>query len=85
MGEEKEKPIGTIFNFFDKVSVAAVELHEDLNVGDSIRVIGGDKDFTQSVDSIQIEGQNMDSAKSGDKVGIKLVDKVRKGYKVYKA
>ena len=84
MDSKDLEQVGTIFNFFEKVSVAAVELSGELNVGDEIRVIGGDRDFTQSVDSIQIEGQNMDSAKAGDKVGIKLIEKVRKGYKVYK-
>ncbi|MDD5193930.1 MAG: hypothetical protein PHF67_05095 [Candidatus Nanoarchaeia archaeon] len=78
------KQIGEIFNYFEKVGVIALELTDKLNVGDTIRIVGGDKDFTEVVDSIQIDGKNVTSAKKGDQVGIKISEKVHKGYRVYK-
>ena len=78
------KQIGTVFNYFDKVGVIAIDLTAPLKVGDTIRVVGGDKDFTEVVDSIQIENNKVESAKKGDSVGIKVSDKARKGYKVFK-
>ena len=78
------KQIGTVFNFFEKVGVIAIELTDKLKVGDTIRVIGGDKDFTEVVDSIQIDGKNVESAKKGDQVGIRISEKVHKGYRVFK-
>jgi putative protease len=78
------KPIGTIFNFFEHVGVIAIELEGPLKLGDTIRVVGGEADFTEIVDSIQIEGKNVEKAKKGDRVGIKVSEKVHKGYKVYK-
>jgi putative protease len=78
------KLIGTVFNFFEHVSVIAIELSAPLKVGDTIRIVGGEKDFTEVVDSMQIEGKNVNKAKKGDRVGIKVSDKAHKGYKVYK-
>ena len=78
------KEIGVIFNYFEKVGVIAVELKDKLNLGDTIRVVGGDNDFTEVVDSMQIDGKNVQSAKKGDRVGIKISEKVHKGYRVYK-
>jgi putative protease len=78
------KLIGEVFNFFEKVGVIAIKLTDKLNLGDSIRIVGGDVDFTEVVDSIQIDGKNISSAKKGDDVGIKISGKARKGYKVYR-
>ena len=78
------KLIGEVFNFFEKVGVIAMKLTDKLNLGDSIRIVGGDVDFTEVVDSIQIDGKNISSAKKGDDVGIKISGKARKGYKVYR-
>lgn len=78
------KQIGTVFNYFDKVGVIAIDLTAPLKVGDTIRIVGGEKDFTEVVDSIQIENSKVESAKKGDSVGIKVSDRARKGFKVYK-
>lgn len=79
-----DKLIGEVFNFFEHVSVIAIELTGSLKVGDKIRIVGGEKDFTEVVKSMQIEGKNVTTAKKGDRVGIRISDKVHKGYKVYK-
>lgn len=78
------KEIGRVFNYFDKVGVIAVELTDNLKLGDTIRVVGGEHDFTEVVDSMQIDGKNVEEAKKGDRVGIKVSEKCHKGYKVYK-
>jgi putative protease len=78
------KQIGTVFNFFERVGVIAIELTDSLKVGDTIRIVGGDKDFTEVVDSMQIEGKNVEKAKKGEQVGIKISEKVHKGYRVFK-
>ena len=78
------KEIGRIFNYFEKIGVVAIELTDKLKLGDTIRIVGGDRDFTEVVDSMQIEGKNVKSAKAGDRIGVKVSDKAHKGYKVYK-
>lgn len=82
--EAKEKSIGEVSNFFEHVSVAAIKLEAPLKVGDTIRFVGGETDFEQKVESMQIQHKQVDSAKKGDEIGIKIKEKVRKGYKVYK-
>jgi translation elongation factor EF-Tu-like GTPase len=59
-------------------------LEDTLKVGDTIRIVGGETDFTQTVDSMEIEHQKVNEAKAGDSVGLKVIQKVREGYKVYR-
>ena len=77
------KQIGKVVNFFEKPMVVAIELTDNLKLGDTIRIVGGDSDFTEVVSSIQIQGKNVESAKTGEGVGIKISEKVGKGYKVF--
>lgn len=79
-----EKEIGRVFDFFERVNVIAIELTDTLKVGDTIRIVGGETDFKQVVDSMQIEGKNVSSAKKGQSVGIKVSQKCHKDYRVYK-
>ena len=79
-----EKQIGVVSNFFDHVGVAAIKLTTGLKVGDSIRIVGGDKDFTEVVKSMQIQHDKVEKAKKGDEIGVKIKGKARKGYKVFK-
>ncbi len=81
----EETQIGTVSNYFDHVKVAAIKLDKGLKVGDKIRVVGGESDFEQSVDSMQIQRESVERAKAGDEIGIVVKERVRKGYKVYKA
>ena len=82
---KEEKPIGTVSNYFDHVGVVAIKLNAPLKVGDSIRLVGGDVDAEEKVESMQIHHDKVESAKKGDEVGIKIGAKVRKGYRVFKA
>ena len=80
----KEKQIGTVSNYFEHVKVAAIKLTTALKVGDTIRISGGEIDFKQPVKSMQIHHEKVATAKKGSEIGIKVKNKVRKGYKVYK-
>ena len=67
-----EVEVGKITHYFNKIGVAAIALTSDLRVGDTIRVKGHTSDWTQSVDSMQIEHDSVDEAGPGDSVGIKV-------------
>lgn len=86
--EEKQiegELVGEIFNYFEHIGVAALKIEGELKTGDTIRIIGGeDTDFQQTVDSMQTHNKSVEMAKPGDEIGIKVSEKVRKGYKVYK-
>jgi translation elongation factor EF-Tu-like GTPase len=76
--------IGVVSNYFEHVGVAVVKLSGELKVGDAIKIVGGEVDFDMPVESIEIDREHVDLAKKGDDVGIKVKEKVRKDYKVYK-
>lgn len=82
--QEEGKLIGKVTHYFSHIGVAVIELSDKLEVGDKIRIVGGEVDFTQDVDSMEIEHQKIKSAKAGDSIGLKVQQKVREGYKVYK-
>lgn len=81
---EEGKIIGKITHYFGNIGVAVIEVSKTLKVGDNIRIVGGETDFTQTVDSMEIEHEKVKEAKKGDSVGLKIAQKVREGYKVYK-
>jgi len=77
------KEVGKVFSYFTKIGVAAIEVTGNLKVGDKIRIKGATTDFEQKVDSMQVEGKNVDAAKKGDSIGIKVKDRVRPHDVVY--
>ena len=79
-----KKQIGVVSNYFEHVSVAALKLDAALKVGDKIKIVGGEKEFEQEVKSMQVQHEKVEKAKKGDEVGIKVGEKVRKGYRVFK-
>jgi len=61
-----------------------IDLSDTLKIGDTIRIVGGETDFTQAVTSMEVDHKKVDSAKKGDSVGFKVDQKVRDDYKVFK-
>ena len=81
MAEEK---VGVINDYFARIGVAGINLTGTLGVGDTIHIKGHTTDFEQVVESIQIEHENVDEARAGAAIGIKVKDRVRDGDTVYK-
>jgi len=79
-----EEIIGMVSDFFAHPVVAGIELTAALKVGDKIRIKGHTSEFEMTVDSIQIDNEQVSVAKAGDSIGVKVSDKVRSGDKVYK-
>ncbi|KAA0011053.1 MAG: translation elongation factor-like protein [Thermoplasmata archaeon] len=78
------KEVGVVEHFFSKISVAAIKLTDVLRVGDKIRIKGATTDFEQVVESMEINRQKIEEGKPGDEIGIKVMERVREGDKVYK-
>jgi translation elongation factor EF-1alpha len=80
-----ETRVGEVVKFFAKVGVAAIVITEGgLQAGDTIHFKGHTTDFTQTVDSMQIDNNPVEQAGVGDDVGIKVADRVRPGDVAYK-
>jgi len=80
----EEQEIGVVDHFFGKISVGIVKLSGELKVGDTIHIKGKQSDFSQEVESMRIEFDNVTEAKEGDKVGIKVAEVVHANDTVYK-
>ncbi len=79
-----EKEIGKIIHYYGHLNVGIIELQDSLKLGDTIHIKGHSSDFTQGIDSMQVEHANVPEAKSGDVVGVKVLEKVHPQDKVYK-
>jgi len=79
-----EVEIGKVTDFFAKPVVAGIELSGALKTGDKIHIKGSTTDMEVAVESMQIDRVNITEGKPGDLVGIKVLDRVRPGDKVYK-
>jgi translation initiation factor IF-2 len=81
---EKEK-VGKVFTYFSKVGVAGIEITDgSLKVGDKISIEGATTNFEQTLDSMQIDRAEVESADKGQQVGLKVNDRVRPNDAVYK-
>jgi len=85
VGKMADVKVGTVVHFFDRICVAAVELTNDVTLGDSIRFVRrGQVLFEQKISSMQIEHDPVAAARGGQSIGLKTDEKVREGTRVYK-
>jgi len=76
--------IGKVGHFFGKISVAMIKLTGELKVGDTIKVKTHSGEFTQPVDSMQVDRVPVTEAASGAEVGMKVAQPVKDGDMVFK-
>jgi len=77
--------VGHVIDYFAKIGVAAIEIESgEIRIGDTLQFRGHTTDFTQEIESMQIENEQIDRAIAGDSVGIKVEERVRGGDEVYK-
>jgi putative protease len=81
----KEAIIGTVTHYFPKVRAAVIKLKLPLAAGDVIKIKGHTTDFTQTVNSMQIDRVPINSAKKGQEIGVLVDSRVRQHDLVYKA
>lgn len=79
-----EEKVGVVKDYFAKISVAGIDITGRLRVGETIHIKGHTSDFEQVVESIQIEHEQVDEARPGDAIGIKVNERCRGGDGVYK-
>ena len=79
-----EEVIGKVTDFFSRPVVAGIELTATLKLGDKIHIKGHTTDMEFTVDSMQINNVDVNQAKAGDDVGVKVSERVRRGDTVYK-
>ena len=80
----EETSVGKVMHFFDKISVAVIELSAPIKIGDKLKFKHGKYEFEQVLDSMQINHAEISSAKKGQAIGMKTAQPVHKGAEVFK-
>ena len=80
----EKKLVGKISHYFTKIGVGVIELSDELKVGDRISIEGATTNVQQTVDSMEIEHESVQSAGVGQSIGMKVEQRVREGDLVYK-
>lgn len=81
MGKEL---VGKVAHYFSKIGVAVIELEKGLKVGDKISIEGAHDAVEQTVNSMQVEHQNISEAKPGQAIGMKVNGVVHQNSKVFR-
>lgn len=80
-----EEEVGMVVKFFSKPSVAAINVTKgSIKTGDTLMYKGHTTEFTEQVESMEIDNQSVDEAKAGDMIGVKVKERVREKDIVYK-
>jgi len=80
-----EERVGRVVNYFSKIGVAAIQIEKgSLSIGDRIKIKGATTDFTQEIESMEIDREPVTSASENQAVGIKVKSRVRPNDIVYK-
>lgn len=83
--ESKEKPIGKVTHYYGNIGVAIVKFNKSVKKGDKFCFCGSDNEFDQVIKSMQFDHKDIETAKKGQEVGIKVDKKVREGDEIYAA
>jgi hypothetical protein len=75
--------IGKVTHYFDRLSVAVVQLQDDLYLDDWILIEGQRTELEQQVLSMQIDRQPIEKGSVGQEVAIKVDDVVHENDDVY--
>ena len=79
-----EQRVGVVKDYFAKIGVAGIDVEETIRVGDKIRIAGHTTDLNQVVESMEIDGRQVDEAAASAQIGIKVEERCRDNDVVYK-
>lgn len=78
-----EKPIGVVTHHYGGIGVAIIKFNKAVKAGIEVCFRGATTNFSQRIESMQYNHEDIASAKKGQEVGVKVSEKVREGDEVY--
>ncbi len=76
--------IGKVTHYYDKIGVSVIEImNQPLKVGDTVKISGHDNEFTQKIESLQIEHKQVGEIPVGETCGMKVDQPVKAGDVLY--
>jgi hypothetical protein len=81
-----EQRIGVVTHYYSHLSVATLRLEPGatLRVGDVIHILGHTTDFSQRVESLEVDRKSVLEVGSNDDFGLKVIDHAREHDVVFK-
>ena len=76
--------VGIVTHYFPHVMAAVVKVTAPITTGDTLRIKGHTSDFTQTINSMQVDHVPVEQAKKGDEIGLLVRSRVRQHDTVYK-
>ena len=76
--------VGTVTHYFSRIRVAGILVSDQMAVGDRILIIGHTTALEQIANSMELDHQPIDVATTGQEIGLRVIDRVRKGDEVYR-
>lgn len=84
MDKQLEK-VGEIVHYFGDIKVAVIKATEEtISVGDQIKINGATTDFEQTIESLQVDKEDVEKIEEGQEAGMKVEERVREGDQVYR-
>src|SRR3989344_4617340 len=77
--------LGKVTHYYDHIGVGVLALKGPLSVGEKILLKRNKQEFTQVVESLQVDHESVVKAKKGDEVGLQLNERIKEGALVYRA
>ena len=79
-----DKSIGKVVHYYDKLGVAIIDLSSGgLKVGDELKFKRGEEEFSQKLESLQVDHLDVESVKKGDSFGVKVDKPTKVGTEVF--
>lgn len=75
--------VGEVVHYFDNIMVAVLDLKQDLKLGDRVRFVYEEEEFTQEIDSMEVDHETVESVEAGGEVAVKVEQPVKDNWKVY--
>ncbi len=81
----KKDFVGNVTHYYGKVHAAVIKVKNGpLSVGETIRIYGKHVDYTQKVTQMQVDHKAIQSAKSGQIIGLEVRAKLHENDAVYR-
>lgn len=81
----KDDLVGKVIHYYDKIGVAVIKLSKSLKVKDNVKFVHGENEFTQLIESMQLEHVQVESGKKGQEIAVKVDRETKSGTQVYLA
>lgn len=83
--KKPETKMGEVTHYYAQIGVAVIQVDQKpIRMGDTIHVRGHTSDFTQTIESMEVEHESVLQATAGVLFGMKVIQHVRVGDSVYK-